>query len=58
MLSDFRSLLGRLAQDRRGATAIEYGLIAAAIAIAIITGVSMVGDNLADTFQKIAQALK
>ncbi|MCK6441597.1 Flp family type IVb pilin [Elstera cyanobacteriorum] len=58
MLTAISTLLGRLRQDRRGATAIEYGLIAAAIAVAIITGVSLVGDALAETFHKIAQALK
>lgn len=58
MLTAVSTLLGRLRQDRRGATAIEYGLIAAAIAVAIITGVSLVGDALAETFNKIAQALK
>lgn len=58
MLTAVATLLGRLRQDRRGATAIEYGLIAAAIAVAIITGVSLVGHSLAETFRKIAQALK
>lgn len=58
MLNAFSALLSGVCRDRRGATAIEYGLIAAAIAVAIITGVSMVGDNLAETFHKIAQALK
>ncbi|MBY0292711.1 MAG: Flp family type IVb pilin [Alphaproteobacteria bacterium] len=37
-----------------GVTAIEYGLIAALIAVAIITAVSLVGTNLTTTFNSIA----
>jgi pilus assembly protein Flp/PilA len=36
----------RLSSDERGATAIEYGLIAALIAVAIITGATNVGNSL------------
>ncbi len=39
--------------DDKGATAIEYGLIAALIAVAIITTVGAVGDNLNLTFGKV-----
>jgi len=41
-------------KDESGATAIEYGLIAAGIAVAIIAAVSLLGDNLADLFNEIA----
>ena len=45
-------------KDDSGATAIEYGLIAAGIAIAIIAAVNLVGTNLTAVFQNIADKLK
>lgn len=48
---------GRLLRDERGATAIEYGLIAALIAVVIIGAVTAVGTNLTTTFQSVATAL-
>ena len=53
-----RSLIKRLVSDERGATAIEYGLIAALIAVVIITGVTAVGTNLSATFTSISGSLK
>jgi pilus assembly protein Flp/PilA len=44
----------RLLRDESGATAIEYGLIAALIAVVIITAVSSVGTHLSTTFNTIA----
>jgi len=41
-----------------GATAIEYGLIAAGISVAIITVVSSLGSSLNTTFTSVATALK
>ena len=46
--------LNRFAKDESGATAIEYGLIAALIAVVIITAVRLVGTNLTGTFNNIA----
>ena len=46
-----------LLRDERGATAIEYGLIAALISVAIITAVTLVGTNLTATFNSVASAL-
>jgi len=43
--------------DESGATAIEYGLIAALIAVVIITAVTLVGTNLETTFNTIADNL-
>ena len=43
--------------DDKGATAIEYGLIAALIAVAIITAVSNVGTELNTTFTGVSQNL-
>jgi pilus assembly protein Flp/PilA len=41
-------------RDENGATAIEYGLIAAGIAVVIIAAVQSVGTNLTGTFQNVA----
>jgi pilus assembly protein Flp/PilA len=41
-------------RDESGATAIEYGLIAALIAVVIITAVTAVGTNLQGTFNTVA----
>jgi pilus assembly protein Flp/PilA len=46
------------ARNDRGATAIEYGLIAALIAVVIITGVTAVGTNLSATFTTVSASLK
>jgi pilus assembly protein Flp/PilA len=45
-------------KDESGATAIEYGLIAAGISVVIITAVNMVGTSLNATFTDIATKLK
>jgi len=47
----------RFIQDESGATAIEYGLIAALIAVVIITGVTTLGTNLNNKFNTIAGKL-
>lgn len=45
-------------KNENGATAIEYGLIAALIAVVVITGVSMVGTELSATFTSLATSIK
>jgi pilus assembly protein Flp/PilA len=47
-------VLGILLNDRRGATAIEYGLIAALIAVAAVAVMGQVGTTLSSTFNSIA----
>ena len=47
----------RFVQDGSGATAIEYGLIAALIGVAIIVAVSAVGTSLDTTFTDVSTAL-
>ncbi len=47
----------KLAQDEQGATAIEYGLIAALIAVAAITAMSSLGTNLSTTFNDVSTAM-
>jgi len=48
----------RFIKDESGATAIEYGLIAALIAVVIITGVTAVGTKLNTQFSNISNAIK
>jgi pilus assembly protein Flp/PilA len=47
----------RFLKDDEGVTAIEYGLIAALIAVVIITAVTLTGEQLEITFNKIKTAL-
>lgn len=49
--------LTKLFRDDAGATAIEYGLIAALIAVVIVTAVTTVGTNLKTTFNSVASSL-
>jgi pilus assembly protein Flp/PilA len=44
-------------QDRRGTTAIEYGLIAALVGVGIIAGLSLFKDELAELFTVIQEAM-
>ena len=44
--------------DKKGATAIEYGLIAALIAVAAITAMDGLGTNLNTTFSNVASNVK
>ena len=53
-----KSFVAKFLKDESGATAIEYGLIAAGIAIAIITAVNGVGSSLSGTFTTISTSLK
>lgn len=53
-----KSLISKFLKNESGATAIEYGLIAAGIAIAIITAVNGVGTALSTKFDSISTALK
>jgi pilus assembly protein Flp/PilA len=51
------TILTSLLNDERGATAIEYGLIAALISVACVTVMGTVGTNLSSTFNTIAGKL-
>lgn len=44
-------------RDEEGATAIEYGLIAALVAVAIIAGATLLGTNLSSLFSRVANCL-
>ena len=47
----------KLARNEEGATAIEYGLIAALIAVAAITAMSSLGTQLSTTFNKVSNSM-
>jgi pilus assembly protein Flp/PilA len=51
------NLIQRFAKDESGATAIEYGLIAAGISVTIITVVNLLGSQLQATFGTVASQL-
>jgi pilus assembly protein Flp/PilA len=52
-----RGVVGAFIQDEAGATAIEYGLIAALISVVIIATVTAVGTQLTKTFTAVSTAL-
>ncbi len=53
-----KNLLARFVKDESGATAIEYGLIAAGISLAIIAAVNGLGSSLSSKFSSINSSLK
>lgn len=52
------NLIARFVKDESGATAIEYGLIAALIAVVIIGAARLVGTETRDTFNDVATGLQ
>ena len=53
-----KNLIARFVKDESGATAIEYGLIAAGISLAIIAAVNGLGTSLSSKFSSINSSLK
>jgi pilus assembly protein Flp/PilA len=53
-----KDVVSRFVRDESGATAIEYGLIAAGVAVAIIAVVNGLGSKLKTTFSSVSTALK
>jgi len=53
-----KNLVARFAKDESGATAIEYGLIAAGISVAIIAAVNGIGEKLNTAFTKLQTDIK
>jgi len=51
-------ILKRFLNDDAGATAIEYGLIAALVAVVIITGLTAVGTKLSTTLTNVSTSLR
>ncbi len=58
MEAELKGLIQKFLSDESGATAIEYGLIAAGIALAIIAVVNGLGTSLNDKFTSISSSLK
>lgn len=56
-MEKFISATRQFLRDEEGVTAIEYGLIAALIAVAIIVAVTLIGTNLNFTFKSISDKL-
>ena len=56
-MSNFISAVKTFAADENGVTAIEYGLIAALIGIAMATAATAVGDKVKQAFEKVADAI-
>ena len=52
------NLFSRFVKDESGATAIEYGLIAALIAVGIIGAATVVGDEITNTFTTVSTKLQ
>ena len=50
--------LSKIVKNENGATAIEYGLIAALIAVAAIVAMDSLGSNLTNTFTTVSNSLK
>ena len=53
-----KNVLRRFVRDESGATAIEYGLIAAIIAVGLIASLQTLQGNLKDTFNSVGTAVK
>jgi pilus assembly protein Flp/PilA len=51
-------MLARFFKDESGATAIEYGLIAALVAVAIIAALTLLGSSLSDMFDQVAATVQ
>ena len=52
-----KRVLNRFLRDESGVTAIEYGLIATLVGVAIIAGATILGTNLNDTLQLVADKI-
>ena len=52
------NFINKLIRDEQGATAIEYGLIAALIAVAAIAAMTTLGENLEQTFTTVGTEIK
>ena len=53
-----KNFVARFVKDESGATAIEYGLIAALIAVGIITAARLLGSQISATFNTVTAAMK
>jgi pilus assembly protein Flp/PilA len=51
------AIFSRVLHDENGATAIEYGMVAALVSVVIISAITAVGTSLSATFSSVASAL-
>jgi pilus assembly protein Flp/PilA len=58
MLAFFSNAAARVRRDEKGATAVEYGIMVALIAVVIIVAVGLIGGNLTTTFNSVACSIK
>lgn len=56
-MSNFIAAVKAFAADENGVTAIEYGLIAAIVGVAVVTGAGLLGDGLGTLFKDIGSNL-
>ena len=56
-MAKFSKLMNRFKKDESGATAIEYGLIAALIAVVIISALTLLGTTLETKFNEVSNSL-
>ena len=54
MLSLYTHFMTRVRNEEKGATAVEYGIMVALIAVAVIIAVTLLGDNLSKMFNDVA----
>jgi pilus assembly protein Flp/PilA len=52
-----KNILKKLGSNEKGATAIEYGLIAALIAVILISSLGLLGNNVRNSFTKISNSV-
>jgi pilus assembly protein Flp/PilA len=52
-----KTILRKFCKDEKGATAIEYGLIAALIAVVLITTLGLLGNNMSSRFNQISSKI-
>jgi pilus assembly protein Flp/PilA len=58
MLAFFSNTAARVRREEKGATAVEYGIMVALIAVVIIVAVGLIGGNLTTTFNSVACSVK
>jgi len=58
MLAFFSNAAAKVRRDEKGATAVEYGIMVALIAVVIIVAVGLIGGNLTTTFNSVACSVK
>jgi pilus assembly protein Flp/PilA len=58
MLAFFSNAAARVRRNEKGATAVEYGIMVALIAVAVIAAVTLIGGNLTTTFESVACSVK